>query len=91
MDQDKQTDLNARFLFVAPPAFSDLEKRLRGRGTETEEKIQLRLTNAKAELEYLEKPAFFDAIIVNDDIERAYTQLKGVLLVDTPMTSSAAA
>jgi len=87
----KKTDLNARFLFVAPPAFADLEKRLRGRGTETEEKIQLRLQNAKTELAYLEKPDFFDAIIVNDDIESAYTQLKTVLLVDSPMTPSAAA
>ena len=42
----KKTDLCARFLFIAPPSFEDLEKRLRGRGTETEEKIQLRLQRA---------------------------------------------
>lgn len=87
----KKTDLDARFVFVAPPSFSDLEKRLRGRGTESEDKIQLRLTNARAELSYLEKPAFFDAIIVNDDVERAYAQLKAVLLVPPPTPVSAAA
>merc|ERR1712185_298990 len=51
----KKTDLCARFLFVAPPKFEELEKRLRGRGTETEEKVQLRLKNARSELAYLEK------------------------------------
>lgn len=77
----KKTDLKARFLFVAPPRFDELEKRLRGRGTESEDKIQLRLKNAREELAYLEKDGFFDAIIVNDDIERAYSELKKVLLV----------
>ena len=77
----KKTDLNARFLFVAPPSLSDLETRLRGRGTETEEKIQLRLTNVCGEMAYLEKPGFFDAVIVNDDLDSAYTKLKEVLLV----------
>ena len=76
----KKTDLCARFLFIAPPSFEDLEKRLRGRGTETEEKIQLRLTNARGELAYLDRKDFFDAIIVNDDIDRAYTKLKDTLV-----------
>ena len=46
----KKTDLHARFLFVAPPKFDVLEQRLRGRGTETEDKIKLRLENARGEL-----------------------------------------
>merc|ERR1719399_111362 len=66
----KKTDLNARFLFVAPPSFEDLEQRLRGRGTETEEKVQLRLKNAHGEMAYLQKPGFFDAVIVNDHLDR---------------------
>lgn len=85
----KKTDLCARFLFIAPPSFEDLEKRLRGRGTESEEKIKLRLKNARGELAYLQKPEFFDAIIVNDDLERAYAALQAVLLV--PPKSAAAA
>ena len=50
----KKSDLNARFVFVAPPSYDDLEKRLRGRGTETEEKLQVRLKNARGEMEYME-------------------------------------
>ena len=80
-DLVKKTDLNARFLFVAPPKFSDLETRLRGRGTETEEKINLRLANARGEMAYLDKPGYFDAVIVNDDLEAAYAKLKEALLV----------
>ena len=54
-DQVKNTDLCARFVFIAPPSFDDLETRLRGRGTETEEKIALRLKNARDEMAYLDK------------------------------------
>ena len=39
----KRTPLDALFLFISPPSFDALEERLRGRGTETEEKIQARL------------------------------------------------
>jgi len=77
----KKTDLAARFLFIAPPSFDDLETRLRGRGTEAEDKIQLRLQNAKVELAYLEKQGFFDAIVVNDDFETAYARMKEILLI----------
>jgi len=82
----KRTNLNARFLFVAPPSFADLEQRLRGRGTETEEKIQLRLKNAHGEMAYLEKPEFFHAVIVNDNLDKAYAELKQVLLVPSRPT-----
>ena len=42
--------LRAIFVFVAPPSVEELEKRLRGRGTEKEEQVQQRLTNAKQEI-----------------------------------------
>ena len=74
----KKTTLNARFVFVAPPSFEELEKRLRGRGTETEDKIQMRLKNAKGEMEYMDKPGFFDCVIVNDDLDAAYGTLKAI-------------
>lgn len=48
----KKSTLNPHYCFIAPPSKEDLEKRLRGRGTETEEQIQTRLTNASKELEY---------------------------------------
>lgn len=73
----KKTDLNPLFLFIKPPTLDDLEKRLRQRGTETEESLQKRLATAKLELEYekSEKNAF-DFVIVNDNLESAYLKLK---------------
>ncbi|KAJ5257452.1 hypothetical protein N7497_011650 [Penicillium chrysogenum] len=74
--QVKRTDLNARFLFLAPPSLEVLEQRLRGRGTETEESLQRRLTQARNELEYANQPAAHDKIVVNDDLEKAYAELR---------------
>ncbi|GME85036.1 unnamed protein product [Ambrosiozyma monospora] len=71
----KKTDLNARFLFIAPPSVEDLKKRLTGRGTETPESLQKRLDAATAELEYA-KTGAHDRVIVNDDLEKAYRELK---------------
>lgn len=56
----------ARFVFIAPPSEDELEKRLRGRGTETEASIQKRLSQAKVELEYAKVPGVHDKIIVNE-------------------------
>lgn len=74
--------LDAIFIFVRPPTFDELEKRLRARGTETEEQIQKRLRNAKNELEQGESPGLFDHILVNDDLERCYEDLKKLLGLD---------
>ena len=48
--QVREAGLSALFVFVAPPSDQELEKRLRGRGTETEEQIKQRMANAKAEI-----------------------------------------
>lgn len=50
--QIKQTDLNAVYIFLKPPSIQTLEKRLRERGTETEETLQRRLNVARQEIEY---------------------------------------
>ena len=76
----KKTDLHARFLFIAPPSWEALEARLRGRGTETEEKIAVRMQTARTEMTYLDKPGFFDRVIVNDDLASAFAQLKEELV-----------
>jgi len=55
-------------IFIKPPSIEILEKRLRGRGTETDEKIQKRLAKTGKELEYAK---WFDHIIVNDDLATA--------------------
>lgn len=66
-----------KYVFVAPPSMGDLEKRLRGRGTETEDKIQKRLSGAVGEMEAA-KGIAWDAYIVNDDVQKAYEKLREV-------------
>mgnify|MGYP000973331561 CR=1 FL=1 len=72
----KRTDLNARFLFLAPPSLEELERRLRGRGTESEESLKKRLAQAKIELEYSKQPGAHDKIVVNDDLDKAYREMR---------------
>ena len=68
-------------VFILPPSFEELERRLRGRGTETEEKICQRLETAKRELPYAPK---YDYQIVNGgDIDAAYAQLRAVFMKET--------
>jgi guanylate kinase len=55
-------------IFVQPPSLEELEKRLRLRSTETEEKIKVRLAKAIQELSFANQ---FDVIIVNDNLEKA--------------------
>ncbi|GIX98865.1 guanylate kinase [Caerostris extrusa] len=65
-------------------------KRLRSRNTESEDSLQKRLTRAKEELVYGETPGNFDLIVVNDDLEDAYRQLKEFLfqLLHGPISHS---
>src|SRR5204862_544049 len=62
----------AFFVFLAPPSFEELERRLVGRGTETAEERERRLFTARQELA-AEKE--FDFTIVNDDVSRATEEL----------------
>ena len=55
-------------IFVQPPSVEELERRLRGRSTETEEKINQRIGKAKNELTYADQ---FDEILINDDLDQA--------------------
>ena len=68
-------------IFVLPPSFEELERRLRGRGTETEEKIQKRLETAKGELAYADKYKY--NIVNGGDLEAAYQELRAVYLKET--------
>ncbi|KAI1400508.1 guanylate kinase [Hypoxylon fuscum] len=70
------SDIDALYVFIKPPSFEKLEARLRSRSTEKEEDIQKRLAQAKVELEYADTPGVHDAIIVNDDLEKAYQELE---------------
>lgn len=60
-------------IFVKPPSYEELEKRLRSRSTETEDKIQQRMDKANAELAYAPN---FDIILINDDLDEACKKAK---------------
>lgn len=64
-------------IFILPPSFEELENRLRGRGTETPEKIEKRLAAAKHEMEMAHT---YDYRIINDDLDAAYEKLRAVFL-----------
>ena len=63
----------AEYIFILPPSLEILENRLRGRGTETEEAIQKRLSAVKKELE---NSHLFTHTVVNDNIEMALDELQ---------------
>lgn len=63
-------------IFIQPPSIEELNRRLHGRGTETEELIQKRLAKAEYEMSYA---GLFDYIVVNDDIEKAVKTIEDIL------------
>jgi len=66
----------AYLVFLTPPSWAELERRLAGRGTESADVIAARLARAKVELA-AEKE--FDEVVVNDDVGRAAAQLVGLI------------
>ena len=76
MKQVAKSDLNARFLFLAPPSLEILEKRLRGRGSDDEESVQKRLQQAKVEIDFANGGEIHEQIIVNDNLEQAYKEVE---------------
>lgn len=67
---------HALAVFVQPPSYEILEERLRGRSTESEEKINMRLAKAKQELSRVNE---FDYVLLNDDLEKACAEAKTVV------------
>ena len=64
-------------LFVLPPSVDELERRLRGRGTDSEAVIAGRMAAAKAEMSHAPE---FDFVLVNDDLDRAVEEARSVLV-----------
>jgi guanylate kinase len=86
LDVDKQgvknirnTELHPLFIYISPPSYEILEKRLRGRQTDTEAAIEKRLKEAKESMEFSKEPGMYDYIILNDKLEEAYQQLREIL------------
>lgn len=65
----------ANLIFIAPPSVEELEARLRGRHTETEEAIQKRLASIKSEIENSKK---YDYVVINDTVENAVRRIEEI-------------
>ncbi|MFZ2512084.1 MAG: guanylate kinase [Gordonia sp. (in: high G+C Gram-positive bacteria)] len=64
-------------VFLAPPSRAELERRLRGRGTETPEAIERRLATARVEMDAADE---FEHVVVNDDVDASARQLVNLLI-----------
>jgi len=69
-------DIDALTIFITAPDMEELENRLRGRGTDTEEKIASRLERARQELE---EKIHYDHIVVNDNALRAAEEILSII------------
>jgi len=74
--QIRKTFPEALQIFLAPPNLFELEKRIRGRGTESEEAIRDRLSIANRELIAKKE---FDAVVINEDIDKAFEEIEGLM------------
>ena len=75
----ERDDVAAVSIFVLPPSPEELERRLRGRGTENDETVRLRLENALAEMAEADK---YDFLVVNDDLDTAASQVAAIILAE---------
>jgi guanylate kinase len=74
--QVKDSQPDAVLIFLAPPSMEELERRLRGRKTETEERIRRRLATAAWEMT---QQGWFDHVVVNDELLRASDQVAAII------------
>lgn len=70
---------DAATVFILPPSMGELERRLRGRASETEEVVRKRFAIARVEIEHY---GFFDYLVVNDEVENAFRHLEGIILAE---------
>jgi guanylate kinase len=68
------------FIFVLPPSLASLEERLRGRGTDSDERIRLRLENARREIALVTE---YDYAVVNDDLKAALDRVASIIVAET--------
>ncbi len=77
--QVKKNFPEAVLIFILPPSFKELERRLRSRGTDDEETIEKRLKIARVEVE---RAPLYDYIVVNDVLEKAYEKLRSIVIAE---------
>ena len=66
-------------IFIAPPSWKELERRLTARGTDSPEKVQKRLLRAQVELEMARD---YDYFVVNDTVENAVNELRAIMCAE---------
>jgi guanylate kinase len=77
--QIRKQQLPCVLVFVVPPSMEQLEKRLRGRGTDTAEQIELRIQNAAQELSFCPD---YDYLVINEAFDQAQLELKSIILAE---------
>lgn len=77
--QLKQNYRHGVFIFILPPDFVELEKRLRGRGTDADEVIRQRLQNAEREIS---EAGWYDYLVVNDNFQTALDDLSAIVTAE---------
>ncbi len=77
--QIKQKLPNVKTIFILPPSKAELEKRLIGRGQDSEEVIAKRMAQAVSEMSHYNE---FDYVIINNDFQTALTDLKSILIAE---------
>jgi guanylate kinase len=65
--------------FIVPPSMRELERRLRGRASETEEAVQRRFAVAKREIEHY---ALFDYLVINESVNGAFDELRSIVVAE---------
>ena len=71
-------------IFLLPPPYETLRKRLYGRNTDASEEIERRLKNAKGEIE---QAGMYQYVVVNDDLEVAFSQVSAIVTAEKQRTS----
>ena len=75
----KEAYPNGLFIFILPPSMHELRKRITGRGSETEEAINLRLSQTLKEISYIDK---YDYCVVNGELEEAVDRVKSIVIAE---------
>ena len=76
---NRKFDVDTVTIFILPPSMEELENRLRGRGTETEEKVQKRLAQAKEEIG---RAGEFEYLVTNGDVDTAAKQIVAIITAE---------
>jgi guanylate kinase len=75
----RRAGIEAVSVFILPPSFDTLRRRLVGRKSETSAALALRLQNSRGEVEHYRE---FDYVVLNDDVDRAATQLASIVYAE---------